>query len=390
MRKSSCRAMWSWLLGLLVLGLGSQAIGEELSLALSKSARQGLEKIAEQLRQGGPDFVAWPASVKTERHQRLHEAMEDLEVLLKRSGEDREQGWKQYLRWEAVQEQMSADEPDVRKLQPVLSQFYRNENGLEMNQFTGVRDTLRDYMNALVFEDAERATKTHAAQLAELGKRLDAYLKQPNGEDAWAIGRGLGWLTRSNQAPEMQTRLHALFGHDNLVLQASRRFVEISGSSEVVDTTDITDYILGTSIKGVAETKGKITLDAKTLHVDNPVMREHMLDKGWMDVAKHPKIEFVAEKFTNVKTSGTKTSAKVEGKFSVKGVTRKITVPVTLTYLKGMLAKRNRVPGDLLVLRADFTIKRSDYNINPGDREEKVSDEIEIKLRVAGAAPQGK
>lgn len=139
-----------------------------------------------------------------------------------------------------------------------------------------------------------------------------------------------------------------------------------------------------------AATKGKITLDAKTLHVDNPVMREHMLDKGWMDVANHPKIEFVVEKLTNVKTSDTKTSAKVEGKFSVKGVIRKITVPVTLTYLKGMLAKRNRVPGDLLVLRSDFTIKRSDYKIKPGDNEEKVSDEIEIKLRVAGAAPQGK
>jgi len=139
-----------------------------------------------------------------------------------------------------------------------------------------------------------------------------------------------------------------------------------------------------------ASTKGKITLDAKTLHVDNPVMREHMLDKGWMDVAKHPKIEFVAEKFTNVKTTGTKTEAKIVGKFTVKGVTKKITVPVTLTYLKGMLAKRNRVPGDLLVLRSDFTIKRSDYNIKPGDNEEKVSDEIEIKLRVAGAAPQGK
>ena len=71
-------------------------------------------------------------------------------------------------------------------------------------------------------------------------------------------------------------------------------------------------------------------------------------------------------------------------------MTKKITVPVTLTYLKGMLAKRNRVPGDLLVLRSDFMIKRSDYNIKPGDNEEKVSDEIEIKLRVAGAAPEGK
>ena len=55
-----------------------------------------------------------------------------------------------------------------------------------------------------------------------------------------------------------------------------------------------------------------------------------------------------------------------------------------------MLVKRNRVPGDLLVLRSDFKIKRSDYGINSGNNEEKVSDEIEIKLRVAGAAPTGK
>ena len=139
-----------------------------------------------------------------------------------------------------------------------------------------------------------------------------------------------------------------------------------------------------------AATKGKIILDASSLHVDNPVMKKHMLDKGWMDVANHPKIQFVAENFTNVKVDGSKIQAKAVGKFSVKGVTKKVTVPVTLTFLKGMLVKRNRVPGDLLVLRSDFTIKRSDYGINSGNNEEKVSDEIEIKLRVAGAAPTGK
>ena len=139
-----------------------------------------------------------------------------------------------------------------------------------------------------------------------------------------------------------------------------------------------------------AATKGKIILDASSLHVDNPVMKKHMHDKGWMDVANHPKIQFVAESFTNVKVDGSKIQAKAVGKFSVKGVTKKVTVPVTLTFLKGMLVKRNRVPGDLLVLRSDFTIKRSDYGINSGNNEEKVSDEIEIKLRVAGAAPTGK
>lgn len=136
-----------------------------------------------------------------------------------------------------------------------------------------------------------------------------------------------------------------------------------------------------------AATTGKIVLSTSSLHVDNPVMKKHMLDEGWMHVSKFPTIEFVVGKMTEVKTSGTTIIATIAGKLTVKGVTKKVSVPVRLTYLKGMLIKRNRVPGDLLVLRCDFTIKRSDYGINAGNNEEKVSDEIELKLRVAGAAP---
>lgn len=136
-----------------------------------------------------------------------------------------------------------------------------------------------------------------------------------------------------------------------------------------------------------AATAGKIVLSTSSLHVDNPVMKKHMLDEGWMHVSKFPTIEFVAGKMTEVKTTGTTITGTIDGKLTVKGVTKKVSVPVRLTYLKGMLIKRNRVPGDLLVLRSDFTIKRSDYGINAGNNEEKVSDEIELKLRVAGAAP---
>ena len=137
-----------------------------------------------------------------------------------------------------------------------------------------------------------------------------------------------------------------------------------------------------------ASTTGKIVLATSSMHVDNPVMKKHMLDEGWMNVSKFPTIDFVAGEMTNIKTNGTNITGTIEGKLTVKGVTKKVSVPVRLTYLKGMLIKRNRVPGDLLVLRSDFTIKRSDYGINAGNNEEKVSDEIELKLRVAGAAPE--
>ena len=60
-----------------------------------------------------------------------------------------------------------------------------------------------------------------------------------------------------------------------------------------------------------------------------------------------------------------------------------------LTYLKDKLGER--VPnqkGDLLVIRANFTIKRGDFNIMPGQFEDKVSDTIEITLSLAGASPK--
>jgi len=64
-----------------------------------------------------------------------------------------------------------------------------------------------------------------------------------------------------------------------------------------------------------------------------------------------------------------------------------LTVPVTLNYLKGKLAER--VPGqngDLLVVKSSFDIKRSDYNVNAHNGEDKVADKIELTLGVVGSA----
>jgi hypothetical protein len=60
---------------------------------------------------------------------------------------------------------------------------------------------------------------------------------------------------------------------------------------------------------------------------------------------------------------------------------------VRLTYLKDKLAQRvPNMKGDLLVIRSNFSIKRSDFNINPGQIEDKVSEEIDLTLSIAGAA----
>lgn len=137
-------------------------------------------------------------------------------------------------------------------------------------------------------------------------------------------------------------------------------------------------------------TRGRIAVAADSLHVPNPMMKQHLHGAQWMDVAQHKEILFEAKSLDNVKTEGDKTTADVTGTLTIKGVARNLTVPVTLTYLKDRLGARSngQMQGDLLVIRAKFAIQRSDFGINPKAPEDKVADTIDLTLSIAGASPR--
>lgn len=133
--------------------------------------------------------------------------------------------------------------------------------------------------------------------------------------------------------------------------------------------------------------KGTIVVTTASLQVPNPMMNTHLHSSQWMDAAKHPEITFEVKELKNVKVSGDSTTANVVGTLTIKGVTKEITAPVKLTYLKDKLGQRvPNLKGDLLVIRSTFTIKRSDFGINPAAPQDKVSDQIELALSIAGAA----
>lgn len=139
-----------------------------------------------------------------------------------------------------------------------------------------------------------------------------------------------------------------------------------------------------------AGARGKIVVASTSLHVPNPMMKEHLHGDQWLNVAKFPEITFEAKELKNVKTQGNDTTADIHGTFTLHGVTKEVTVPARLTYLKDKLGARTngQMQGDLLVVRAKFVLKRSDYGINPKAPEDKVADEIEVTLSIAGSAPQ--
>jgi len=136
-----------------------------------------------------------------------------------------------------------------------------------------------------------------------------------------------------------------------------------------------------------ASTTGKIVVAAKTLTLPNTMQQGHMHGDQWMSVDKFPEITFEAKSLKNVKTDGDNTTADAVGTFTCKGIAKEMTIPVKLTYLKDKLSQRSPdLKGDLLVIRSNFAIKRSDFNINPGQYNDKVSEEINLTLSIAGAS----
>jgi polyisoprenoid-binding protein YceI len=172
-------------------------------------------------------------------------------------------------------------------------------------------------------------------------------------------------------------------GVNNAVFKLDAPLESINGSASGISGTVSFDP------ENPAATTGKIIVATDSMTVPNPMQKGHMLSDKWLDAAKYPEISFEAKSLANVKTDGNVTTADVIGTFTLHGVSKEITTPVKLTYLKDKLSERvPNLKGDLLVIRANFVIHREDFNIQKGQYEDKVANEISLSLSIAGAFAQ--
>jgi polyisoprenoid-binding protein YceI len=170
-------------------------------------------------------------------------------------------------------------------------------------------------------------------------------------------------------------------GVNNAVFNLDAPLESVNGSASGISGTVSFDP------ENPAATTGKIVVASESMTVPNPMQKEHLHSPNWLDVAKYPEITFEAKSLANVKTDGDVTTADVTGTFTLHGVAKELTVPIKLTYLKDKLSARvPNLKGDLLVIRANFSINREDFDIQKGKFEDKVSPTINLTLSIAGAA----
>ncbi len=201
-----------------------------------------------------------------------------------------------------------------------------------------------------------------------------------------AVHLSLSWIAPDLQAEEQEYTFKDPKGVNNISFILDSELEPIMGVANGISGTVTFDP------KKPKATRGKIVVQSNTVHFQNAKMKSMLQGKEWLNVAEHPEIIFEVKKVRKVKRDSKKkntTIMTVLGELSLNGVTREITVPLRLTHLPGQMSKRmRRSQGDLLVLRAEFAVKRSDFKV--GRPMPSVAEEIQLRIAIVGSCPKSK
>ncbi len=136
------------------------------------------------------------------------------------------------------------------------------------------------------------------------------------------------------------------------------------------------------------KTTGKIIAFTNTAQAQARDSNSFLKGPVLFDVERYPTITFDVQKMAQGNKIGQSVQLVVVGDLTIKGIKRKVTIPVHMDYFPGKLMERRKIEGDLLVVRSEFRIKRSDYDLGKGKLLKKVADEVKVTMTLVGAAPK--
>lgn len=132
--------------------------------------------------------------------------------------------------------------------------------------------------------------------------------------------------------------------------------------------------------------RGKLTVQVSSMNTGIELRNKHMQSSNWLESQKYPEISFEIKSVLDVnQTSDNKLEFKVKGDFSMHGVTKEVIASGDVTYLDESELTKKRAPGDLLGIRAKFSVNLSDYGVDNAVIGNKVSEMIDIGVNIVGS-----
>jgi polyisoprenoid-binding protein YceI len=164
--------------------------------------------------------------------------------------------------------------------------------------------------------------------------------------------------------------------HSSVTFSVRHIFTPVYGSFSSVSGT------LRFDPRNLAGSSVDVRIPIATINTRVDRRDSHLKSADFFDAAQYPEMTFVSRKFTRAGRN----SYRIMGDLTIRGVTKRVTIPFRLLGTKAHPMRENhRVTG----ATAKFMIKRNDFGVGSGQWAETavVGDEVWIKLAIEAYRP---
>ncbi len=172
-------------------------------------------------------------------------------------------GWRTVLKLDDLQAQLKKPQPEPDVLAQVLQRFSRDYRGLEMRQFTSVRNALADYLSKVRVAQDSQAEANCQKQLAALADALTAYRSGQKASDLEKVAQALRWLEERDQAREIVKVARQAYWKPNLFLDISPEVATYGFRDSVDETEGINESRSNAQVVGRLRTIGSMNAKLK-------------------------------------------------------------------------------------------------------------------------------
>jgi polyisoprenoid-binding protein YceI len=165
--------------------------------------------------------------------------------------------------------------------------------------------------------------------------------------------------------------------HTNITFQSKNDLTDILGASHNVVGSAAVDFAAGSG-------KCELSVPAATLNSGMADRDRAMMGPQWLSVKQFPNIEFKSEKATLVEKPN---GWKIDGKFTLRGVTKDLSVNVEVRPLSAAIGQKLGFgDGPCIKVKTAFKIKLVDYGIEiPSTAVATVQPEISVTIDIWGS-----
>ncbi len=195
----------------------------------------------------------------TETRLQLVQSVAQLDSYLQRGSDKRQKLWKEFLKWDTLQEQLGEQVPDLAKLNRVMKQLESGEDGLDLPRFRTVSHRLGKYMEVVRVTRNNYARDVYVGHMDRLARNVELHTLDPTNDTTSQLINHLKWLKAIGLNTGLANRIRTENTRPNLFAAISGTFVAKTISDRINDQKPINRCFEGSRVCGTATTQADVT-----------------------------------------------------------------------------------------------------------------------------------